>query len=60
MNQPKKPKTKAMETVTLIASGYEWDCPKCEYLNLINEATETVKCGYCNKEFLTSIQHAEG
>lgn len=33
-----------METVDLIASGYEWVCPKCGKLNHEIEVTETVTC----------------
>jgi hypothetical protein len=33
-----------MDTVDLIASGYEWICPHCDKLNHEIEATETVMC----------------
>ena len=33
-----------METVDIIASGYEWICPKCGRFNTEIEITETVIC----------------
>ena len=51
---------KELEEVTLIASGYEWECPKCKYLNIEIEANDQVKCTHCYKKFSTSLQHAEG
>ena len=56
----KKNETKELEEVTLISAGYEWECPKCEYANIENEATEVVKCTSCYKKYSTSLQHAEG
>ena len=40
-----------LESVELIASGYEWECPECEWLNLEIEITEIVTCMKCNKKF---------
>ena len=54
-----EPETEVMETVTLISSGYEWECPKCEFFNMEYEANLNVKCDSCGKEFMTSLQHAE-
>lgn len=33
-----------MESVDLIASGYEWVCPHCDKLNREIEITQTVTC----------------
>ncbi len=50
-----------MESVEIIASGYEWECPCCEKLNKEIETTETVICDGCNKEYEVSDRHhAEG
>lgn len=45
-----------MESVDLVASGYEWICPNCEKLNREIEVTATVECRrtwweetYCEK-----------
>lgn len=35
------------ESVSLIASGYEWMCPNCDYLNTEIEIVEVVKCREC-------------
>lgn len=37
-------KKKQIETVDLIASGYEWECPKCCHLNKEIEALHFVQC----------------
>lgn len=42
---------KKLEGVELIASGYEWTCPNCDYLNREIELTETVECGACRKVY---------
>jgi DNA-directed RNA polymerase subunit RPC12/RpoP len=48
-----------METVDLIASGYEWSCPKCGELNREIEITENVKCSKCGGEFeVGEVNHA--
>jgi len=50
-----------MESVELIASGYEWECPECEWLNLEIEITEIVTCTKCNKRFkVDNFYHAYG
>jgi DNA-directed RNA polymerase subunit RPC12/RpoP len=41
----------ARKSVELIASGYEWTCPKCSRLNNEIEVTETVTCPGCNTTF---------
>lgn len=47
------------QTVEIIASGYEWICPKCDSLNKDIEVKESVKCEYCHKEFKTGYpRHA--
>lgn len=42
-----------MESVDLIASGYEWICPECDFLNKEIEYNEQVKCSNscCQKDF---------
>ena len=48
-----------MESVELIASGYEWECPECEWLNLEIEITEFVTCEHCKEKFkVTEYYHA--
>ena len=48
-----------METVDLIASGYEWECPNCEEVNREIEFTDTVCCGKCGGAYETkSPEHA--
>lgn len=50
-----------METVDLIASGYEWTCPKCDTLNREIAIKETVKCANCGEEFeVGEVDHAYG
>ena len=39
------------DSVYLIASGYEWECPHCAALNKEIEIHKTVKCLECGKEF---------
>jgi ribosomal protein L37AE/L43A len=47
------------ESVTLIASGYEWECPECEELNGTFEVTEIVRCQKCGREFdVDNYEHA--
>jgi len=43
--------------VELIASGYEWECPACECLNLIAEypCEQKVKCQKCGEEFTAAL-----
>jgi len=43
-----------METVDIIASGYEWICPECGRFNTEIEITETVICEECGTEFETN------
>lgn len=49
-----------MKTVDLIASGYEWICPKCAYVvNREIEITETVQCRKCKQVYETNpAEHA--
>lgn len=42
------------ETVDIIASGYEWVCPKCEHFNREIEHTEQVQCEMCERVFETN------
>ena len=51
----------ANEIVDIIASGYEWICPKCETLNRHCEYTEIVECVNCGKQYNTAPpEHAIG
>lgn len=48
-----------MESVDLIASGYEWNCPKCDELNHEMEISLKVTCAVCKMIFETGeIEHA--
>ena len=52
-----------MQTVELIASGYEWECPECEFLNKEIEITLTVTCEHCQEKFEVDVygaHHAYG
>lgn len=50
-----------METVDLIASGYEWTCPNCDDLNKEIGIAETVTCNNCNAAFeVAQTDHAYG
>lgn len=40
-----------METVDLIASGYEWTCPHCDARNKEIEISDEVTCWNCEKDF---------
>ncbi len=44
-------KTKKVKSVQLIASGYEFVCPRCDTFNRVIEVTETVTCKKCYKTF---------
>ena len=49
------------ETVDLIASGYEWDCPHCDAPNREIEITERVTCSECKHTYETNPpEHAYG
>lgn len=51
--------TDKLESVDLIASGYEWTCPNCERLNREIEVTERVTCGECGSQYATDApEHA--
>lgn len=48
-----------METVDIIASGYEWTCPECNRLNKEIEYTQQVRCELCQQIFETGLpEHA--
>ena len=48
-----------METVDLVASGYDWACPGCEKFNHVIELNETVICAGCKKEYeVKEVHHA--
>jgi len=40
-----------MKTVDIIASGYEWECPVCEFPNNEISVTPEVKCHNCEEIF---------
>ena len=42
------------EFVDVIASGYEWICPKCEVFNKEIDIGEEVICSECGEEFKTN------
>ncbi len=47
--------------VDLIASGYEWTCPRCEHFNHEIEITYSVQCENCGREWETNdAHHAHG
>ena len=48
-----------METVDMIASGYEWICPDCEWFNKEIEIECEVSCSNCSKTFEVGVvEHA--
>lgn len=49
---------KKLETVDIIASGYEWTCPHCDFLNKIIEIKPIVACLACFENFETDEHHA--
>jgi uncharacterized protein (DUF983 family) len=50
-----------MESVDIIASGYEWECPHCETLNKVIEWTEEVTCEQCGETCEAELpEHAIG
>ena len=40
-----------METVDVVASGYEWECPLCGYINQMDTAPESGDIVYCGVDF---------
>jgi len=59
-NRAQMSKTRrSKKTVELIASGYEWTCPRCGDFQREIEAKAKVTCGKCNTEFATDApEHA--
>ena len=56
-----KDKSDIDEFVDVIASGYEWICPVCDYFNNEIEITKQVKCRGCKQTFKTNpAEHAYG
>lgn len=50
-----------MQTVQIVASGYEWICPGCAHLNREIELVLFVTCAQCGLEFETNgAEHAYG
>nr|MBI3613944.1 hypothetical protein [Nitrospirota bacterium] len=57
MNQPGRPDE--LESVEIIASGYEWICPSCEQFHQTMETAEEVQCQRCHRRYtVTDIHHA--
>ena len=47
------------DTVILIASGYDWDCPECQHKNRLIASVPRVKCVKCETEFeVSDTEHA--
>ncbi len=46
-----------IETVDVIASGYEFICPSCDNLNKLIEVRETVTCQNCKGEHEVGETH---
>ncbi len=44
-----------MDSVDIIAGGYEWICPKCETMHKEIEVTEKVCCEICFATFETNL-----
>lgn len=42
------------ESIEMIASGYEWACPRCQELNHEIEVADRVECRHCRKSFPVS------
>jgi ribosomal protein L37AE/L43A len=40
-----------MDKIDLIASGYEWECPKCKNFNKEIALKSVYTCDKCGKEF---------
>ena len=51
--QPKPPK----KAVDLIASGYEWICPKCQFYNWSTGLVTEVECTGCERKFTVRDFH---
>ena len=50
-----------MDSVYLIAAGYEWTCPHCDIMNTEIEFTPKVTCLTCKQEFrVADADHAYG
>ena len=45
------------DSVEMIASGYEWTCPKCEALMQEIEITPKVKCHDCSTVYNVDDYH---
>lgn len=50
-----------IESVELIASGYEWICPACEEINKEIEVNVAVTCKFCQNTYhVDDYHHAIG
>jgi DNA-directed RNA polymerase subunit RPC12/RpoP len=41
-----------MEYVSVVASGYEFICPKCQHYNTLIELDEILICESCKEKYL--------
>jgi len=46
------------KSVDMIASGYEWICPVCDYKNKEIEIEIAVTCFHCHGSFEPDASHA--
>lgn len=51
LNEGAAPEDEEPESVSLIVSSYDWECPACDTWNTIQENPETVTCGECGKTY---------
>ncbi len=49
LSKAKEGKVKPSEIVDVIASGYEFHCPRCQILVKLIESTDTVQCPTCTR-----------
>gem|GEM_PF-3553760 len=50
----KTKENQTMDSVEIVASGYELMCPACEEMTYFDQLTETVSCAHCGREFTVS------
>lgn len=47
------------ESISMIASGYEWICPNCDDFQKEIEIVQEVKCRNCGAEYeVSEVSHA--
>ncbi len=48
-----------LDTLEMVAEGYEWTCPLCEELNSEIESVPLVRCKWCQHPFeVDNLEHA--